>query len=113
MADYIIVPLPRLKGNQVAVQSSNGTGYKTPAASLAGAMGRWSHRWAGYVMPASTAELFEHLYADGWRATVVSDEFIPPGKDLEDALPNLRTVKAYLRVIDREGRRAGLADNGQ
>lgn len=80
-APYTITPARYAKGKMVIRPTSDGTGFKTRAACLAGAKGiggKWVHRSGGYTVSPSAAALFERLYADGWDASFFTGELIPP-----------------------------------
>ena len=92
-ADYTIAGT-WLKGDMVAVRPTRSeTGYKTRAHYLAENMGRWVHRWNGYVMSRRMATLFEELYDAGWDGGCMGGFYSP---DREHFL-TLRDVKAHLR----------------
>jgi hypothetical protein len=65
--NYSISPARYAKG-KMAVRSSDGTGYKTPAAHLIEALGgRWVNRGNAYIVSPSTAKDFECLINSGWH----------------------------------------------
>ena len=58
------------KGQKLVRCPKDGTGMKTRAMRLAGALrGRWTHRERGYVMSPRKAERLLKLFAEGWDAS--------------------------------------------
>jgi hypothetical protein len=81
---YTMEPARYAKG-QVAIRSSDGSGFKTGAGRIAEAMGaRYSGRENSYILSATKAERFKALVAQGWSANPISRHIEPP-KEIHDA----------------------------
>lgn len=82
-APYTITPARNAKGKMVIRPTPDGTGFKTRAACLAeakGIGGKWVNRSRGYHVSPSAAVRFERLYAEGWNASFLTCELMPPAK---------------------------------
>ena len=77
--DYEIRPARYAHGQMLVTCRSDGTGWKTRAMALCGALnGRWTNRERGYIMSPTKAAKFEKMYAAGWSGNVVSGDLIAP-----------------------------------
>jgi hypothetical protein len=78
-APYSISDARYAKGKK-AVRCPSTDGWKTRAARLAARLANdpYTNREHAYIMSPSAAVRFECLYAEGWDASVMTTDFIPP-----------------------------------
>ena len=82
-AAYTICKARYRNGAVIVKPTSDGSGFKTRAGYLAGALGKWTHRDGGYSMSPARAAQFEKLYAAGWSGKLFGGLRTPDGKDWE------------------------------
>jgi len=70
----------RYAKGQKLVRCTSKTSFKSRAARLVGdgLRARWTNRESGYVVSPAKLKKFERLYADGWDASTMTGELIPP-----------------------------------
>ena len=79
MNPYNIASYRYAKGTVVVQPLSDGSGWATRAARLAGSLGgRWVHRAGGYVMTPGKAKKFEALFAAGYDGNLFTGAVLPP-----------------------------------
>jgi len=79
---YTISDARYAKG-QKSVHCISDGGFKTRAMRLLCALnGRYSDREKAYIVSPTKAAKFEKLFSEGWDATFVLREFIPPSKEV-------------------------------
>lgn len=79
MSDYTITKARYAKGQMAVHCQSNGSGFKTRAMRLCEALrGRYSGREDAYIMSPTKATKLERYHREGWDATFVTAELVPP-----------------------------------
>lgn len=93
---YTIGDARYAKGQKLVKTVPSGTGLKSRAERLIGdgLKGRYTNRERGYVVSPAKAARFEEMYTQGWDASPILRELIPPDGHAEDVAP----AKAPRRV---------------
>ncbi len=98
--NYSIGPANYAKNSMAVKIESDGSGWKTRAAYLAGAIGgRWSNREKAYIMSPKKAERLKKLIEEGWSANS-SGELVKPGghhrEEVEKAVAEGKPVPKHV-----------------
>jgi hypothetical protein len=65
----------------ITIPNNSPSHWKNRGQRLAEALnGRWTHRESGYIMSKRKADRFRQLYDEGWDATSITYELVPPKK---------------------------------
>ncbi len=87
--DYTIGDARYAKGQKLVKTVPSGTGLKSRAERLIGdgLKGRYTNRERGYVVSPAKAARFEEMYTQGWDASPILRELIPPDGHAADVAP--------------------------
>ncbi len=86
---YTIGDARYAKGQKLVKTVPSGTGLKSRAERLIGdgLKGRYTNRERGYVVSPAKAARFEEMYTQGWDASPILRELIPPDGHAADVAP--------------------------